>query len=731
MAGSYGSEPATRGGSAPRQKTVKPRRKRIINYPQYHRRGLRRWLPSWKLVFGSIITLGLVLVGGFAAAVAFTDVPPPNEISRAERTIVYWNDGKTEMGQLGEANRISVPLSDVSSRTRDAVLAAEDREYYEHGGFDPRALVRAAWNDLNGGATQGASTITQQYAKNAFLSHEQTLTRKARELVLSVKLETEASKDQILENYLNTIYFGRNAYGIETAAQAYFGVPAKELTLKQSAAIAAIIRAPGGYDPETHKAKLKDRYLYVLSGMQVKGWITAEQKAKAAKKLPAFIKYQPNKSSLRGTTGYLLESVRREMLRKGYTEEDLTLGGYRITTTYDKLDQQAAVEAVTNYGPGDEKGLRIGLTSVRADTGEVVSMYGGKNYLDSQLSNADQAMALAGSTFKPFALAAAIEDGIKLNSMWDGSSPREIKGYKLQNEGNESFGQINLLRAIEKSVNTVFVDLAVQIGPDKVKNSAIRAGVPKDTVGLVADPTTVLGTASPTTLDMAGAYATFANRGQRVAPTTIKEISLNGNVQYKLNPVKQREFEDNVADTVNYALQRVVTSGTGFEASNLGRPAAGKTGTTDNNRSAWFVGYTPQMATAVMMVKQDSAGNPISLYGTGGGGSVHGGSYPARIWTAYMQTATANDPYEQFTTPSDLGYGLNDSYRYNGGYGNGSASPSPSSSASASNGNTPGNGSGNSGGSSPAPSGGSNGGSSSSKAPNAVVTKPKTPTAGP
>lgn len=643
-------------------------RRRMIDFPRAGRRGLRRWLPSKKLLFGGTFLGAVLVVGGFAAAVALTPIPEPNDVARAETTIVYWNDGKTELGRLGEANRISIPLSAMPADLQHAVLAAEDRDFYNHGGFDPGAIARAAWNDVNGGNTQGGSTITQQYAKNAFLSQEQTFTRKARELVLSVKLETRASKEQILEDYLNTVYFGHGSYGVDSAARAYFHLEPGKLSLGQTAALAAIIRAPSGYDPDSHADKLHERWGYVLDGMVSSGWITQAQRNAA--KFPKFAKYAQTKNALAGTNGYLLESVEREMLRRGYSQNDLDLGGFRIVTTFDKDAQQAAVSAIESDAPDNrDRFLRLGLASVRPGTGEVVALYGGSDYLKNQLSDADQSIALAGSTFKPFALAAALEHGISLDSTWDGSSPRSVRGYKLRNYGNESFGQISLLRATEKSVNTVYVDMAGTVGTEAVMQSAIRAGIPTDTVGLAADPTTVLGTASPTALDMAGAYATFAARGMRAEPTMIKSVRRNnGGTEYTMTPKTERAYDESVADQVNYALQKVVTDGTGFAARGLGRPAAGKTGTTDNNRSAWFVGYTPQLATAVMMARSDKAGNSVTLSGTGGMSSVTGGSFPARIWTSYMSGALSGESVEQFTDPDGMS---ND-------WGRGYQSPSPS-----------------------------------------------------
>jgi membrane peptidoglycan carboxypeptidase len=623
-----------------------------FDYPRAGRAGWRRFLPSWRQSLLIAVTGALGLVIAFFVAVAVVRVPQPSDVASAQATIVYWSDGRHELGRIGAANRIDVKLSDIPLPVRQAVLAAEDRTFYQHGGFSVPGLGRALLNDIAGGPVQGGSTITQQYIKNAFLTQQRSIGRKLKELVLAVKLETTVSKDQILENYLNTIYFGRGAYGIETAAQAYFGVHASQLTTSQGAALAAIIRSPGGYAPDRHLTKLSGRWNYVVNGMEVKGWLTPQQRA--ALVFPKFLGRRNSATGGSGTIGYLLSAVHEELLRRGWSEDDLNRLGLHVVSTFEQTAQSAALKAVAAQAPtSGTKGLRIGLVSIRPLTGEVVAMYGGSDYTKDPLNNATQAIGPAGSTFKPFALAAATEaGGYPLSSMWDGSSPRTIDGYTVHNFNGESFGHISLLTATENSVNSVFVDLSFHVGYDKVYDAAKRAGMPVATSGFHAGRTLVLGTASPHPIDMAAAYATFAGRGQQVAPTTIKMIeSASGQVYFRNFPVVTQAFSTDVADTVTTALQAVVANGTGIAAQGVGRPVAGKTGTTDNNRSAWFVGYTPQLATAVMLVKDGPTGRPTSLAGTGGLTTVTGGSFPAQIWTAFMRAALANLPVVPFGPP--------------------------------------------------------------------------------
>ena len=403
----------------------------MINYPRKNRTGLRRWIPSWRLVFG----LGLLAIAlGFAGlyiAVKFIQVPPPNALAQSQTAIFYYDDGKTELGRLGTTNRISVPLSQVPQLTQHAVLAAEDRQFYQHGGFSPKGIARAFLNNVRGSAAQGGSTITQQYAKNAYLTQNRTISRKVKELILSIKIESSLSKPKILEDYLNTIYFGRGAYGIETAANQYFGKSASQLNVAQSAMLAAIIQAPNGLAPERNLSGLQARWNYVLDGMVSQGWLTQTQRDQT--KFPSIREYSlPN--AFAGPRGFLLEQARQALYKQGITEDELNRSGYHIITTFNKQAQDAAIDAVAQMQPKSRtEGLRIGLASVRPGTGEVVAIYGGADYLKDQLNNATQAIGQAGSTFKAFTLAAALENGYTLQSKFSGRNGTYVQNYRVVN----------------------------------------------------------------------------------------------------------------------------------------------------------------------------------------------------------------------------------------------------------------------------------------------------------
>ncbi len=634
-----------------------------IDYPRTGKSGARRFVPSWRQLLG-LGGLGVTLaVAAFAYLYVTIDVPKPNDQALQQSTVLYYADGRTELGRFGGANRTSIPLAQMPINTRHSVLAAEDHQFYEHGGVSITGIARAFWNNVMGGSQQGGSTITQQLVKNYYLTQDRTITRKVNEFIVSVKIEQELSKDQILEDYLNTIYFGRGAYGLESAARAYFGVHASQLTTAQGAVLASIIRSPGGYSPENHLDKLKGRWATTLDAQTTLGWLTPVQRAGLV--FPKILPRQPA-SRTGGPAGYLVAYVKAELDRQGFSQDDLNNQGLRVTTTFDKNAEAAAINAVNTQRPTkNAKGVRMGLASINPQTGGIVAMYGGADYGRPQFSNdATQSIAQAGSTFKPFTLVAALENGITLDSTWDGHSPRTFVKpdgsgtYTVPNFGGESFGRITLAKATASSVNTVFVDVEnqPQVGPSKVVDAARRAGVPDD-VAIADNLTATLGTASPTALDMAAAYATFASGGLHTTPTSLaKVVGSNGGLLYELQPKPTRTIDQDVVANVDIALQGVVTQGSGFRAQGLGRPAAGKTGTTNNNVSAWFVGYTPQLATAVNMFKPTPDGKSNqSMRGVGSSDPNHavtGGGFPAAVWTAYTKSALKDQKVLPFPTPS-------------------------------------------------------------------------------
>ena len=594
----------------------------------------------------------------FAFAWFSVSIPDPNAYVNSQATIIQYSNGD-EIGRIGTQNRQILPIAQIPINMRNAVLAAEDRKFYSNQAFSVTGIARALINNLKSGSLngEGGSTITQQYAKTAFLTSSRTIERKIKELVIAMKLENALSKDQIFENYLNTIYFGRGSYGVQTAAQQYFNRDVDQLNLSQTAVIASILRSPGYYDPslsEENGVRLERRFQYVIDGMLNQGWITQEQADKA--KFPT-VAPRVTSGSLSGPKGHVISQVQRDLGRLGFSEEQLLEGGLIIRTTLVEKAQQSAVAAVTKFYPKKApENLRIGLVAIRPGTGEIVALYGGRDYLERQLNDATQSIALAGSTFKPFALIAALEAGIPLTSMWNGDSPQTFddlgKPYVVSNYGDEGWGQLDLLTATQHSVNTIFVPLGMKAGMDKVVDAARRSGIP-ESVAMIPTPSVVLGVASPRVIDVANAYATFAAQGVYAKPFLVASVTgPNKGVLYEATPQTQEVFSKEVMADLTYALKSVVNGGTGAAALSLGRPAAGKTGTSQSNASAWFAAYTPQLSAAVALFR-DSASE--SLNGIGGLTSVTGGTFPARIWTAFMKGALKGEPVMTFPAPSNIG----------------------------------------------------------------------------
>ena len=611
------------------------------------------------LIRSAVFLGGFGFIAGsvlFALAYFTVDIPDANAYVNSQSTIIQYSNGE-EIGRVGTQNRQIVPLAKIPLNVRHAVLAAEDRGFYSNRAFSVTGILRAVVNNLRGGSLQGGSTITQQYAKTAFLTPSRTIQRKIKELVIAIKLENQLSKDQIFESYLNTIYFGRGSYGVMTASQQYFNRNVDQLTNSQAAVIASILRSPGLYDPafkEGNLERVQARFEYVKEGMIEAGWLDEEGAAKM--KFPT-VAPRSTSGQLSGPKGHIIEAVTKELAKLGFTQDQLLVGGLVIKTTLDQKAQQSAVDAVNKFYPSKApENLRIGLVAIRPGTGEIVALYGGRDYLQRQLSDATQSIALAGSTFKPFAIVAALEQGIPLTSMWNGDSPQVFddlgKPYIVSNYGDEGWGQVDLMYATKHSINTIFVPLGIKVGPAAVVDVARRAGIP-ESVAMIPTPSVVLGVASPRVIDVANAYATFAAQGIKSRPYLVTQvIGSNKGVLYEGKQETQEVFSKEVMADLTYALKGTITGGTGAAALALGRPAAGKTGTSQSNASAWFSAYTPQLAASVALFR-DSASE--SLNGIGGLTSVTGGTFPARIWTAFMKGALKGEPVMEFPAPSNIG----------------------------------------------------------------------------
>ena len=612
------------------------------------------------LIRAAVFLGGFGFVAGsvlFALAYFTVDIPDPNAYVNSQSTIIQYSNGE-EIGRVGTQNRQIVPLAKIPLNVRHAVLAAEDQNFYSNKAFSIKGIAQAVIdNIIKLGKGRGGSTITQQYAKTAFLTSERSIQRKIKELVISIKLENQLSKDQIFENYLNTIYFGRGSYGVMTASQQYFNRNVDQLTNSQAAVIASILRSPGLYDPVYQKGnaeRLANRFEYVKKNMIEAGWLTEKEAAKM--KVPS-VAPRSTSGQLSGPKGHIIEAVQKELAKLGFTQDQLLVGGLVIKTTLDQKAQQSAVDAVNKFYPAKAPAdLRIGLVAIRPGTGEILALYGGRDYLERQLNDATQSIAQAGSTFKPFALVAGLEQGIPLTSMWNGDSPQTFddagKPYQVFNYGNEGWGQIDLMFATKHSVNTIFVPLGIKVGPDKVVDVARRAGIP-ESVAMMPTPSVVLGTSSPHVIDVANAYATFAAQGIKSKPYLVTQVlGSNKGVLYEATPETQEVFNKDVMADLTFALKGTITGGTGAAALALGRPAAGKTGTSQSNASAWFSAYTPQIAASVAFFRDNAT---QSLNGIGGMTSVTGGSFPARIWTQFMKGALKGEPVMEFPAPANIG----------------------------------------------------------------------------
>ncbi len=584
----------------------------------------------------------------------------PKDVPLAQTTILTDANGDRLATLPTGENRVEVDLSQVPEVVRLAVMDTEDHDFYLHRGIDPRGVARALWSDLRGrGNLQGGSTLTQQYVKNQYAGSERTVTRKFREAILSVKLEQKYSKDEILERYLNAIYFGRGAYGVQAASKAYFGKDVQQLGLPEASYLAGLIRAPELADAYLAPDVAASRRALTLGNMTRFGDITPQQETDAlAMPLKSYViartAQEPATVMSDKGTQYFVDYV-RSILIKRYGEKQVTGGGLRVKTTLDPALQSRAYDAV--YGtlkPGEPSGALVSVN----DRGEIKAMVGGRDYKQSQVNLAvgtgGGGGRQAGSTFKAFELAAAVEDGVSVKQTFP-APPKIVldqpdnKKWEVSNFNNESFGRIDLVEATVHSVNTVYAQLVQETGAQELADTAKKVGI---TSPLDPNDALVLGADNVTPLEMADAYMTFGARGMHVDANPILEVlTPDGKTLEKANPKHTQVINERTADTVNFALQQVVARGTG-RAANIGKPLAGKTGTTEDNGDAWFVGYTPNLSTAVWMgYPEGSARKMNNVRGI----AVTGGTFPAQIFRSYMTEATKNQDVPKFVDPVDFG----------------------------------------------------------------------------
>ncbi|MEV7191024.1 transglycosylase domain-containing protein [Streptomyces sp. NPDC093510] len=644
------------GTHAQGKKSRRRGRRRLVDYPRAGRSGPRRWLPSWRQLLGSAALFVTAVAVLFICVYVSVDIPDENAAARREANVYYWSDG-TQMVSTGEVNRQNVELDQIAPSAVDAVIAAENETFYEDSGVSPKGLARAMVNMVRGKETQGGSTITQQYVKNTYLSQDQTVTRKVKEFVIALKVDRVKSKEEILKGYLNTSWFGRGANGIEAAAHAYYGIPAKKLSPSQGAMLAAMLKGAELYDPAVSAAnheRARQRWAWILDRQVDVGLMSAKERAKY-RTFPE-PRRQSRSTSLGGQTGYLVDIANRYAKQHtGLTDEELARGGYEIHTTFDKDKVRRLERAVRRVldrdldpkGRAADRHVQVGAASVRPSDGALVALYGGTDATEHFTNNADTSGVPVGSAFKPFVLAAALQHGVSghdapvAEARFDGRVP-DVRQSVLADSHYAADGTLRpadglsdpdrptLREALVSGGNATYVRLGKDVGRDTVRRTAVAAGLLRQSMARL-EPTFSIGTSTPSAIRMATAYGTFANDGVQRDPYSVTKVVKDGEALPGLTrPSSRRALDPQVAQEVTDAL-RAGGKKLGVDA------AVGRTGDQDRLRSAWFTGFTKDLSTAVTMFRV-RPGQPqlMPMSGVGGKTSQRGNVLPPRIWQEYQ-----------------------------------------------------------------------------------------------
>ncbi|MFE9634023.1 transglycosylase domain-containing protein [Streptomyces sp. NPDC006463] len=641
------------------------------DFPRPGRTGWRRWVPSWRQWLGACVYAFLGVVGFVTIAYAVTDIPDDlNSFAKQQDNVYYWADGST-MARTGWVSRQEMPLDKVPPKVRGAVLAAENASFYSDPGVSPSGVLRAVRAGLTGGETQGGSTITQQYVKNAYLNQDRTLSRKFTELLLAVKLDNRKTKDQIFQDYLNTSWFGRGTYGIQRASQAYYGKDVSQLNPSEGAFLASLLKGAGLYDPtlgkENHERAV-ERWNWILDRMVETGQLSSAERATYTK-FP-----EPSASSLVGIpgaqTGYLVEMAKAYTIKAGHIKEsDFDLGGYQIYTTFDRARMTALTAAVQETQkdfdperrPDTDKHAKIGAASIAPD-GRLLAVYGGPDYLKQGFNESNATTIPVGTAFTPIVYAAALDEGVlrtrgkartpvSPSSTYDGNDQvtvqtpegpywdRSGKVVKGRNDGGRNWGQVTLRQAVANSVNTPMLQLGLDVGLDRVEAFAQRSGLLESSLG-PRIPGFALGeNSTPSAIRMAGAYQTFAADGMHTDPYSVRSVTRNGAAVPLDAPKPTRAVTAKTARAVTDALQDAVTEGSAKSVGKAHAGAAGKTGTTAANTAGWFIASTEQESTAVVVYRMSLTDLvPLPLTGLGGDAPGTLGSERAvRLWGDYIK----------------------------------------------------------------------------------------------